>query len=70
MQYRIAIKQKVMSFNYDHWNYALLDGSPSFNKKASAEYYAQQLNKRDKRVAGDRFDWYYSVIEHNEKDKT
>lgn len=67
MNYRIAITQRVMSFEYDHWRYSVVDEIPPFEKRKQAEKYAADLNRREKRIDRDRFNWYYSVIENVEE---
>lgn len=65
MRYGIATKQRVMSFDFDHWKYSLVDDIPTFKSKIVAEQKAKIMNEREKRVVNDRFDWYYAVIEVN-----
>ena len=63
MKYAVSQTQKVMSFEYDHWKYNVLEEVPPFNKKAHAQAYADTKNREENRVEGDPFNWYYSVIE-------
>ena len=62
MKYAVSQTQKVMSFEYDHWKYNVLEDVPAFNKKAEAQEYADARNQKENRVEGDSFSWYYSVV--------
>ena len=67
--YRIAVTRKVVSFEFDHWIYKVVKEIPPFKTRGLAEVKAARMNEAEKRIDHDPWNWYYSVIEDNERTK-
>lgn len=63
VMFTIAKKRKIVSFEFDRWEYTTVSDAPTFKTRRKAEKVANSMNRDENRVDGSRWEWYYSAIE-------
>jgi len=61
-KYLVAKTYPVVSFEFTRYKYVPVEGK-EYSSRFAANAAALLFNKQEKRVAYDRFNWYYSSIE-------